>query len=40
MKRNVFLIHSKKLDDNEEFNEWKDNIKSMNKFNYVNFQSI
>ena len=40
MNGNVFLIHSKKLDDNEEFNEWKDNIKSMNKFNYVDFQSI
>ena len=44
MNGNVFLIHSKKLDNNEEFNkqldEWKNNIKSMNKFNYVEFQSI
>ena len=44
MKRNVFLIHSKKLDDNEEFNkqleEWKNSIKSMNKFECVHFHSI
>jgi hypothetical protein len=40
MNGNVFLIHSKKLDDNEEFNEWKESIKKMNKFNYVEFQSI
>ena len=44
MKRNVFLIHTKKLDDNDEFNEqleeWKYNIKAMTKFNYVDFQSI
>ncbi len=44
MKRNVFLIHTKKLDDNDEFNEqleeWKYNIKAMTKFNYVDFHSI
>ena len=40
MNGNVFLIHSKKLDDNEEFNEWKESIKKMNKSNYVEFQSI
>ena len=44
MNGNVFLIHSKKLDDNDEFNEqleeWKENIKNTNKFNYVDFQSI
>ena len=44
MKRNVFLIHSEKLDDNDEFNkqleEWKNSIKSMNKFECVHFHSI
>ena len=44
MNGNVFLIHSKNLDDNDEFNEqleeWKESIKKMNKFNYVDFQSI
>ena len=44
MNGNVFLIHSKNLDDNDEFKEqleeWKESIKKMNKFNYVDFQSI
>ena len=28
------------MEDNEEFIEWEDDIKSMNKFNFVNFKQL